>query len=932
MPTESAAPDGRDASRFGAAAAGGAVAGGPTPRPTTAPESVARAPERRSIQTLLMTLVLAVLAPVAALLVYSGYDNYQRARERAAQSASALAQVAADSVEAFLDQSRQLMGQLAARKAIRAGDPTRCDPLFAEFETTYPHFKNFGLVDSDGRVLCSTQPDTVGVMAAAPGATWVERIRAGEGFIVAAPQRGPFSGRPVSMLVHPVQDADGRRSGSIVLPVDLLRFQPVVGARRLPQTTLITVIDHAGTIVARSREAERFVGTQPASPIAREILSRHEGTAVSIGADRVHRIFGFVPIAGTDWTVAAGISSDTVYADARRDAMRDGGIGAAILVFATALALALRRRIARPIMALRDVAQRVGQGESTARAATRGPAEVAEVALQFNAMLDARAEQVRALAAREADFRMLFDSSLESILRTHPDGHIVAANPAAKAMFGQQRIGEWIGANLGDVVEDNPTRWVDLVALGDLRLKPLLDTQRRHGQARGELTMQREDGSRFECAVSISSFTAANGSIGCTLFLRDLSERVQAQLLRAEKAAADGANRQKSAFLARMSHELRTPLNAILGFAQLLETEAPVTQSPRTLAMVGHVRDAGLHLLALIDEVLDLSRIEAGALSLSPEPLDLQRLLRECLALTEAMAARRHITVTVLAPSGSDGRGAAPWIRADRTRARQVLVNLISNAIKYNRDGGRVVVTLAHEESRAGEEGARVRVVIEDTGWGLNPQQIANLFQPFNRLGAERSTVEGTGLGLVIVRQLLQVMGAQIAVESTPGQGSRFTLHFPAMEPPQIATRPSDEIVRAPGHGTADRHPGSTVLYIEDHAPNIDLVRAMLALRPQIRLLTETDGEAGLAAALRERPDLILLDVNLPKMDGYEVLRRLRLDARTADVPCVALTANASAGESTRAHEAGFAAHVVKPFAIRDLLAQIDGLLGPQPS
>jgi signal transduction histidine kinase len=270
-------------------------------------------------------------------------------------------------------------------------------------------------------------------------------------------------------------------------------------------------------------------------------------------------------------------------------------------------------------------------------------------------------------------------------------------------------------------------------------------------------------------------YTGADGLPRSNIFLRDLTDRIQKEELRSGKEAAELASREKSAFLARMSHELRTPLNAILGFAQLLEFDPSVRTSTKTQAMIGHMRAAGLHLLSLIDEVLDLSRIEAGALSLALEPIEIEPLVRECLALTGPLAQEREIQLRC-------EPGERPhWILADRTRVRQVLVNVLANAIKYNRVGGSVAVRLSGSSTQ-------VQIAIEDTGVGLSAQQIARLFQPFNRLGAESGGVEGTGLGLVIVKQLLEAMSASIQVDSEPGSGSTFTLRFARAAPAPAAT------------------------------------------------------------------------------------------------------------------------------------------------
>ena len=385
--------------------------------------------------------------------------------------------------------------------------------------------------------------------------------------------------------------------------------------------------------------------------------------------------------------------------------------------------------------------------------------------------------------------------------------------------------------------------------------------------------------------------------------------------LAAAKEAAEAANRSKSAFLARMSHDLRTPLNAVLGFSQLLALDTSIAASPAAAQQVRHIHAAGTHLLALIDEVLDLARIESGGLHLLNEPVEIGALLAECLTLVAPLATQ-HKVRTLFTPG--PGRYSA---RGDRTRLRQVLVNLLSNAIKYNHTGGTVDLLV-------GEVAGQVQVRICDTGIGMDAAQLSALFEPFNRLGREHSGIDGTGLGLTIAKQLVNSMQGNLDVHSQPGLGSTFLLRLPMAGPqpgPQPGLRPTTvpalEVPPAVEAAAPRR-----VLYVEDNAANALLMQAMLSLRPDLQLEVAVDGPAGLAAALRERPDLVLLDLDLPGMSGHEVLQRLRADARSADIPCVAVSANALSQEIQRAQRAGFADYLTKPFTVTKLFRAIDAL------
>ena len=399
----------------------------------------------------------------------------------------------------------------------------------------------------------------------------------------------------------------------------------------------------------------------------------------------------------------------------------------------------------------------------------------------------------------------------------------------------------------------------------------------------------------------------------------DVTAERSAEEERRQREAAQQANRAKSAFIARMSHELRTPLNALLGFVQLMqhaedgagEDPAPPERRAQRLERLQHMRAAGEHLLSLIDDVLDLASLDVGELRVASEPVPLAALVAQTLPLVEPL--RQAAGVPVQVEVGTLA------VQADPTRLRQVLVNLLGNACKYNRAGGAVWVD-------AGVEGDEVRLEVRDSGRGLSEQQLKGLFEPFNRLGAERETIPGTGIGLAITKALVQRMGGRIAVHSRAGEGSAFVLWLPVAA--ADAVRPPDE----PATMHADAGPcaagGCTVLYIEDNAVNALIVRQTLAQRPALHLVTAADGRSGLEAARRHRPTLVLLDMQLPDMDGLTLLQQLRADPLTAAIPCVALSANVLPEDIARARAAGVVDYWTKPLDLGAFLVAIDRLLG----
>jgi CheY-like chemotaxis protein/anti-sigma regulatory factor (Ser/Thr protein kinase) len=349
-----------------------------------------------------------------------------------------------------------------------------------------------------------------------------------------------------------------------------------------------------------------------------------------------------------------------------------------------------------------------------------------------------------------------------------------------------------------------------------------------------------------------------------------------------------------------MSHELRTPLNAVLGFTQLLQLEAQQSANATQLARLEHIRDAGDHLLSLINDILDLSGLESGEIRVSLQPVDLGELVRQSLPLVDSLAAQHGVE---LATGSVDGIASA-----DPTRLRQVLINLLSNAIKYNRPGGSVVV-------EAGAAGGEATLTVRDTGRGLDAEQLARLFEPFNRFGVEHEGIEGTGIGLTIVKALVDGMGGRIEVDSQPGEGTVFRVALAAARGAQrpVPARPAAPPIELGGERRLPVGAVGTILYIEDSHVNVLLVEELVKTIGGLAMASETTGASGVERAAQLQPDLVLVDLQLPDFDGYEVLRRLRADARTRAIPCVALSANAMQEDVDRGLAAGFVDYWTKP-------------------
>ena len=385
-----------------------------------------------------------------------------------------------------------------------------------------------------------------------------------------------------------------------------------------------------------------------------------------------------------------------------------------------------------------------------------------------------------------------------------------------------------------------------------------------------------------------------------------------ADALEIAKEEADAANMAKSEFLSRMSHELRTPLNAILGFGQILDAE---DLPPLEKESVEHILKGGRHLLALINEILDIARVEAGRVELSIEPVALSDVVTESCALVRPLAAQRSITL--------DGDGASEsriHILADRQRIKQVLINLLSNGIKYNHPGGEVVVTYTHRPNN------RIRIAVHDTGQGITPENIAKLFTPFERLDAAKTEIEGSGLGLVLSKRLVEAMGGTIEVESVVGQGSVFSIEFPqTTAPEELLHAFPEDADQAIARQQAGR--SYTVLCIEDNLSNLRLLEVVLQSRPGVSLLAAMQGSIGLDLARQHKPDLILLDLNLPDISGKDVLSRLRQSDVTREIPVIIISADATPPQIERLLAAGAKAYLTKPLNVAEFLSTLDNAL-----
>jgi PAS domain S-box-containing protein len=613
--------------------------------------------------------------------------------------------------------------------------------------------------------------------------------------------------------------------------------------------------------------------TKPAAP---HRLGGEDGCEAATPALRHERRLAF---AGREWTLRVSADSAELPYGHNPDTWLFSGIGLMAASLLGALLLIVTGRT-----------QRIEAAVDERTAALQ--AEVAERELAQSAMRES-----------EQRFRNIFNNVPIGVVYTDLEGNVKQANPSF-AEFLNYRPQQLLSMHTSDY-----THQEDLAEAADFTRRLIAGQIPMYRQRCRYIT---QDGRVVWVRATVSVLRDGEGRpqriVGV---MEDVTEHLRLEEAEKARDLAQAANQAKSEFLSRMSHELRTPLNAMLGFAQLLELDRRNPLAPHQLPWVEQVQRAGWHLLDMINDVLDLSRIESDNLRLQSEPLNLAELVSAAVAMTAAGAAQRAVTVSVELGEGTS------TVLGDATRIKQILTNLLSNAVKYNHHGGHIQVT---SRVRGTES---VEIVVADDGLGMTEEQLGGLFQPFNRLGRERSAHDGTGIGLVVSLRLAELMGGSLEAESRAGEGSSFTLTLPSVLDPDTVRSEHDRLSPdAPGYH------GRVVLYVEDNETNVEVMRGILAQRPQVTMRVALNGLDALATVRQRVPDLILLDMHLPDISGLELLRHLKADPGTAGVPIVIVSADALADQIDEALEAGATGYVTKPVNIGELLGVLDDLLG----
>ena len=610
-------------------------------------------------------------------------------------------------------------------------------------------------------------------------------------------------------------------------------------------------------------------------------------------------------------------------------------IGLIILAMGALIAfvwLLVSRRILQPLRIFERGTQQLAAGNYRHRLTLTQHDEIGDLAAAFDTMivrveaaaldlekhrdslaavvLSRTSELLTAKGAAEAlsqYARSLIEANLDPLVTISAQGKITDVNDASAQATGVPRE-QLIGTDFSNYfTEPDQARigYQKIFSEGLVRDYPL--------------AIRHTTGRIMDVLYNAAVYRDDKGTVlGVVAAARDITERKLLDQLLLEKnvelerakAVAEKANLGKSEFLSSMSHELRTPLNAILGFAQLMESDSP-EPTPKQKRSLVQILNAGWYLLELINEILDLAQIESGKTTVSLEPVSLVEVMNECRAMVEPQAHQRGIDLKFL-PRESDH-----FVEVDRTRLKQVLINLLSNAIKYNKPGG--TVTLACTVGAPNS----IRISVQDTGVGLTQEQLTQLFQPFNRLGKELGPEEGTGIGLVVTKRLVELMGGVIGVDSAVGVGSVFWIDFRLTATPLLAAQHIEQSTLAQPQ-VSQRTPLRTLLYVEDNPTNLKLIEQLVARRCDLRMLSAADGQLGIEFARAHQPDMILMDIHLPGISGIDAMKILRADPLTAHIPIIALSANALPSDIANGLAAGFFGYLTKPIKLDEFMDHLD--------
>jgi protein-histidine pros-kinase len=810
-------------------------------------------------------VLMAVVALACAILGSFAYDQYQRYDEALAladrdtrNAAILLAESTArtfDAIGESLGAAAALHGDVAAG---RYTDPSIVHELLREIQAGVPVLRAIGWTDAEGNLVASSvYRDPPPLNVGDRQHFIVPRDTPRGGIYIGAPVKSRLTGEWIINVSLRLETPDGKFAGVAVGVIDPDYFASVYRSIELGPSRIAALYRRDGLILARDPPLDQRLGQSVATAewfrdqVPNAPVGTFHGPNIFDGRERV---VSYARIADGGEVVSVSVLRSGVLANFYRD-LKHRGIRLAITL----------------------------------------------LGLCAGAWLLASELERRRRADRK--FRALLEAAADSVAIVDQTGRIALVNAQAESLFGYGRA-ELLGRNVEVLM---PQRYHDRHGA---YIAQYLMNPRSRAMGKGlELMGRRKDGTEFPIEVSLSPLLSEEGLL-VSAVIRDITQRKaeEAELIKARQAA-ELASAAKSDFLSSMSHELRTPLSAVIGFSQLLELDRERNLTEKQREYVRYIITSGNHLLDLVNQVLDLAGIEAGRLKLSPERVVVRTVFEEVRHTMLPLAQKAGIALEARAPE------VLADIHADALRLRQILLNLVSNAIKYNRAGGAVSL------SALSVPGERVRLLVADTGMGIAPERHAELFMPFQRLGAELSGVEGTGIGLALSRRLVEAMSGSIGFSSERGTGSTFWVELPAEKSPTVEAADGLQSSALASQG------GYSLLYVEDNPANLHLMEHLLSALPDVGLLAAPTPQLGLDLAIAHRPDIIVLDINLPGMSGVDLLQRLKAAPETRDIPVLALSAAALPGDVRRGLAAGFFRYLTKPLDVSAFLAAVEEAL-----